>query len=129
MNIPEDVINHSPDENWVERLRRNNKIWLVKENEYAVVEWEWEPPEPGHRSGRIGIHRAGQTFSLQNWFVSADGCGIDGSRLFLPVEGHLLDDPEPLSEPEIRQIRRELDRLRKKVEYLYLFGVRNESYI
>ncbi len=119
------IISQSPDDSWMERLRRNNKVWLVKEKEYATIEWEWEPPEPGHITGRIGINRKCQfstlQTTLQSWMISADGCGINGSRLLLPVEGHLLDNPVPLHEPEIRQIRRELEHLRKKVEYLYLF--------
>jgi len=123
--VPNNVLDAPDDDNWMERLRKSNRIWLVKEQEYATIEWEWEPPEPGCCAGRVGINRfIGDTFisgACQSWMVTSDGCGMDGNKLFLPVEDNLADDPTPLQEPEVRQIRRELERLRKKVEYLYLF--------
>ena len=121
---PEDVL-EDPDDEWMERLRRGNKIWLVKEGEYATVEWPWEPPGLGRFAGRIGINRSvGDTIILgqcQSWFVTVNGCGMDGKKLFLPVDGHLEDNPSPLLEPQLRQLERELEHLKKKVEYLYLF--------
>ena len=110
----------TPTSDWLDRLRQGNWVWLVKEEEFAVIEWEWEPPQPGYITGRICIMRyQNDTFTTQQtWFISNNGCGIDGSLLFLPVEGHLSDAPPDIPIPEVRKIHRELDRLKRRVSVL-----------
>ena len=110
-----DIIENPPS-GWMERLRRNHEVWLVKEQERAYIEFPYEPPEPGTRCGRVGLRRAGQFFTLQSWFIGRDGEGINGSQLMLPVEGNLPENPEPLPEPFARQMQREIEHLRVRIE-------------
>jgi hypothetical protein len=91
---------------WVNRLRTNNRIWLCKEQRYAVVDMPWEPPEPGHISGRLRIEII--PGHIQKWFVKGDGRGLDGKPLILPCEGHLDPEPPPVDEPVLLQLRREM---------------------
>jgi hypothetical protein len=104
-----------PDFAWLSRLRRGHYLWLVKEQVFAKVEFAWEPPEPGHKTGRIGIR---VDRFIDSWFVDVHGRGIDGSRLFQPVEGSLPDTDEPISEPVVRHIHRELERINRRLDRL-----------
>lgn len=104
-----------PKEPWLDRLRKDHLVWLVKEQEYARVEFAWDPPEPGYRSGRIAI-RQQNNYQLGSWFIDINGRGLDGSQLFLPTEGSLPESAEPISEPMVRHIHRQLDLLNRKVE-------------
>ena len=54
--------------------------------------------------------------------MCSNGCGSDARQLILPVKGNLADNPTPLEMSEIRELRREVAHLRKKVEYLYLMS-------
>jgi len=105
----------NPPQHWIERLRRGHRIWLVKENEEAAIEFAYEPPEPGHSCGRMGIWRQGH---VESWFVGLEGQGINGSQLMLPLEGNLPDAPEPLPEPLIRQMQRAIESLEDRVRRL-----------
>lgn len=107
-----------PGSQWVSRLRRGNRIWLVKENEEAQVEYPYEPPEPGLGTGKLGIFRHNQFFTIQSWWVGLEGQGIDGSQLIRAIEGHLPENPEPLPEPLVRQLVRQVDALQHRVETL-----------
>lgn len=98
----------NPPPNWLERLRRDHKIWLVKEQETASVEFPYEPSEPGRLCGRIGIRRHN---NIQSWFISTNGEGINGSLLMQPLQDNLPDNPEPLPESIVRQIQRTLEQL------------------
>lgn len=113
-------VTEEPGLEWVPRLRRGNRVWLTKESEYADVEYPYEPPEPGHVCGKIGLRRSTPGFAggFQVWFVGLEGQGIDSSQLMQPVEGHLLDAPEPLPEPEIRQLQRHAERLESRLKRL-----------
>jgi hypothetical protein len=114
-----------PSEPWLHRLRKGHVIWLVKEQQIAQVNWEWEPPEPGHISGRLGIQRFDGTAFIgrryrgdQTWFIGSKGEGLDGKQLIAPVEGNLPYDPPPIPEPEIRQILRALESQARRIEKL-----------
>jgi hypothetical protein len=113
MDQPQRLI-ESPPSGWVERLRRGHRVWLVKENVEALIEFPYEPPEPGLFCGRMGI-RFGL---LDSWFVGLNGQGIDGSQIILPLEGNLPDAPEPLPEPLIRQMQRAIGSLEDRVRRL-----------
>lgn len=102
----------NPPHNWVERLRPGHSVWLSKEQQEAVIDFAYEPPEPGFRCGRIGICHSGA------WFVGLNGEGINGSLLLQPIEGHLPENPEPLPEPLIRQMQRAMERLDNRVRTL-----------
>jgi hypothetical protein len=102
----------NPPANWVERLRRENRVWLVKEQKEAFVDYPYEPAEPGFRIGRIGIRGSGA------WFVGLNGEGLNGDPLIQPIEGHLPDNPEPLPEPLIRQMQRSIEHLENRVRNL-----------
>lgn len=101
-----------PEDQWLPRLRACHRIWLVKEKEYAEVQWAYEPPNPGSMSGRLGIvrfHNAGHY--EQTWYTDGFGRGIDDSQLFAPVQGNLPDEVRPISEPWQRWVERRIDRL------------------
>lgn len=117
-----DKILDVPTEPWVSRLRRNNRVWLVKEKIPAFVAWAWEPPEPGvvTGSGRIAIQPIVNNYvqAIQVWFVDLLGRGINKSQLFAPIEGQLPDEEAPISEPVIRQLKRDQARLLHRIEQL-----------
>jgi hypothetical protein len=108
------VLPYAP-EGWVARLRRGHKVWLAKEKEVAEIEFPYDEPEPRYRTGRIGIRRG---FQLQSWFIDPNGLGIDGSILFLAVEGHCPDEPRPLPTSVLRQIAQALEQLHRRVASL-----------
>lgn len=111
------VINKYPDDTWLTRLRRGNVFWLVKEKQFGIVEWEFEPTL-GYSSGRIGFRRHDNFWKNETWMVRPDGKGINYSQLFLPVEGHLPKNTLSLPEPEIRQLLRQVGALTQRVEQL-----------
>jgi len=82
------------DYSWLCRVKRNGIIWLIKERQFATVEWEFQE-EGLYVTGRIGIVRQiDNRWSHETWFASPDGRGIDGRPLILPVEGHLSEAEE-----------------------------------
>jgi hypothetical protein len=109
-----------PREPWVDRLRRNHRVWLVKEQIQAIVAWAWEPPEPGMNSGRIAIQKLINNYvqRVEVWYVDVLGRGINKSQLFAPLEGHLPDEPEPISEPIVRQLQRDNAAMKHRLEVL-----------
>jgi hypothetical protein len=119
----EKVMESAPDNYWMERLRKGHHVWLVKEEEFGVIEWEWDPPSPGSIAGRIGFrrfHDGDSVYAVTNetWYVTESGCGMDGKPLFLPIAGHLPEDPDPIQEPELRRLRRTLNSLNNRVSLL-----------
>jgi hypothetical protein len=126
MNTP-NIVPEPPDPHWVERLRRNNYVWLPKNGCYAQIAFPYEPPDPGTISGRIGLQRVwGEMFQsggwglhhIEEWFIFPDGRGFDGTQLMLPTEGNLDDDPPPLDHSSIRRIMRQVGYLQHRVEHL-----------
>ena len=91
-------------------------MWLPKEQSEVTIEWPYEPEDPGHSCGRIGIRR-GQGGS-DTWLINIDGSGIDGKPILLPIEGELADKPAPLPESEVRRLQRAINRLDLRVQYL-----------
>lgn len=97
MNEPKPI--EPPDGPWMRRLREGVKVWLVKEREYAIVNFPWQPPEPGHCSGRLVLQRVvklpddqwtvGRT---EVWFVGSRGEGFDGKPLIQLCEGYLPEE-------------------------------------
>lgn len=110
----------TPAEPWLDRLRRNHRVWLVKERRPAVVAWAWEPPEPGMRTGRIAIQQLvdNHVQAVQVWYADALGRGIDRRPLFAPLEGNLPADAAPISEPVVRDIMRQLAVMAHRIEQL-----------
>lgn len=113
------------DPHWMGRLRTGNQVWCTKEKQYAIVVWPWEPPEPGHTAGRVGLdlyfadgtgelHFTGQA----TWYVRPDGTGFDQKQLLQPCEGELADNPPPLPEPIIQRIYRAISSLGTKLAKL-----------
>ena len=114
------VLQVYPDEEWLTRLRRGNIVYLVKEKNFADVEWPYEPPGPQSLCGRVGLkffhllpdgRRDYSCRRQDSWYIRANGQGIDGSQCLLPVEGHVPDNPLPLPPEDIRYILRRLARL------------------
>jgi hypothetical protein len=103
---------HSPPTNWVERLRRDNMVWLYKERRETFIDYPYEAAEPGFQVGRIGIRGSG------GWYVGLNGEGLNGKPLIQPIEGNLPDNPEPLPEPLIRQMQRAIEKLNNRVRAL-----------
>ncbi len=75
------------------------------------------PSVSGHQTGKLFIQIEDR---IHYWYVSADGRGIDGSLLMLPIEGSLPETPVELTSQEAWQIRFELQKLRDEVRYLRL---------
>lgn len=143
MNEDLKIIENIPDQSWVERLRNGNVVWLIKEKLFAIIENEFDPPEPGSIAGRLEVRkfyrydpsglgtelgtRAGVFIgevpldgrikfpNSERWFIRANGTGLDYKPLILPVEGHLADDPPPIDEPVIRQLKRTIANLEHRL--------------
>lgn len=117
-----DEVESLPKMPWVSRLRKGNRVWLVKEGYPAIIAWEWEPPEPGvvTGTGRIAIQPLikNRVQAVQVWFVDIMGRGINRSQLFAPVVGQLPDEEGPLDETVVRQLKRDMTYLMHRVEQL-----------
>jgi hypothetical protein len=107
-----------PDEPWVDRLRRGHVVYLPKEGVHARIEFAYEPPEPGCRLGFIGVHRAGHPYCDLPWFISPEGCGLDGTQIMLPTEGNLPDEPAPISGVWTRHVETVLAGLMHRLEQM-----------
>lgn len=113
----DEIIKEIPNSNWVEQLRHGNKVWLVKEKEIAFVEFAHDPSNYNIICLRRGC-------DLQSWHVLLDGSGFDGKQLLLPIKGHLDDNPTPLAIAKIEELKIEIEKLKRKINYLYLFDNR-----
>ncbi len=113
-----------PDDQWLTRLRTGHFVWNPKEFQFAKIEWAWEPPDPGCRSGHLGLLPVWRTNyewgteHCERWFIFPDGSGFDGTQLLLPVRGNCPDDPTPISETWQRQTQRVLGQLLHRMESL-----------
>ena len=113
-----------PQGDWVERLAKGHWVWLVKEQQYARVVWVWEPPEPGHSSGRIAIDRYAEKedglyyIGEQTWFMRNNGAGLDGKQLFAPCEDNLLEFVPDVAEHLQQKVFRMLAKLDERVDRL-----------
>jgi len=109
-----------PPSNWVTRLRRQHKIWLVKQKHEATITFPYEPPEFGHKTGYLGVNN-------DSWFTDVNGYGIDGSLLILPIEGNFPENPPELPPVEIRHFRKEIEKINNRLtqlEYYIKLNVR-----
>ncbi len=104
----------NPPEGWVKRLRPGNYVWLVKEGKPAEICFPFVYPEPGHKTGRLGVRHG----ILDSWFIDENGRGIDYSLLMLPIEGYLLENPPDLPPNYVLEIHKTLNDLRAENEYL-----------
>ncbi len=104
----------NPPEDWVENLRHGCKVWLVKENKVAEIIFPFEPPEPGYRSGYIGL----KDIHIDRWHIDSNGRGFDGLPLMKPIKGHLPENPMKLPNTDIRHIHYELDSINKRLRSL-----------
>lgn len=118
----QDTLLPPPTSPWLSRLRKGHRVWLIKENTPAIVAWAWEPPEPGvvTGSGRIAIQPLinNHVQPVQVWFADVYGRGINRSQLFVPIEGQLPDEETPISEPLVRQLKRDQAVLLHRIEQL-----------
>lgn len=115
----------NPPHGWMLRLRQGNRVWLPKENCEATIEWPYEPEDPGHSCGRVGIRRPWH----DTWLIDADGKGIDGKPIMMPIEGELPENPPPLPVPEIRRLRAALEVLARRVMVLERIVLRSPEAI
>lgn len=113
-----------PDGEWLTRLRRGHFVWLSKQEQFAKIEWAYEPPPPGMFAGEVGLEILWRTEDAwgrqgsQIWFVKPDGTGFDGLPLLEPVKDNCPDEPLPISEPWQRQVERRLAILTHQVDQL-----------
>ena len=105
------------DTRWILRLRQGNHIYLVKEKQFGVVQWEFRTIRMSDPDfGDLGFRKFnGYNWSNETWMVLASGCGVDGRPLILPVSGHLSDAPEKIEQD---QLMREVLDLRRRVNTL-----------
>ena len=104
----------NPPEGWVKRLRPGNYVWLVKEKKPAEICFPFVYPDPGYRTGRLGVRHG----LLDSWYIDENGRGLDHSLLMLPIEGHLLENPPDLPPNYVLEIHKTLNTLRSENEYL-----------
>lgn len=107
---------YNPGVNWVGKLRKGNKIWLVKESEYAYVEDAYYPPADVGTCGELLI-RFGN-YRVNRWFMDLNGCGIDRKPLIAPVKNNLATNPEPIEEPEVRKLQRKVNDLENRLRVI-----------
>tara|TARA_Y100000034_G_C6896119_1_gene413181 strand:+ start:2113 stop:2541 length:429 start_codon:yes stop_codon:yes gene_type:complete len=113
-----------PAGTWMRRLQESHWIWLVKQEQYASVNFPWQPPGPGHISGRLCLTKfnaVGDTLYRDNtevWFVKGDGTGFDGTQLIMPCEGHLPETLADIVDEEAQRLIMTIDRLTRRVEAL-----------
>lgn len=123
------VIN-PPDSTWLSRLRRGHFVYCVKEKCFAKIDWAWEPPDPGCISGHIGIQLCWQhdeswgLHHLQNWFIKADGTGLDGMPLLFPVRDNLPEEESELSPVWVRHVERTLAQILQRLDQLASRAIR-----
>jgi hypothetical protein len=111
------VMSQIPDTTWLTRLRRGNFLWLSKEKEFGIVEWEYE--DDRHNSGRIGFRRfTNSQWKNETWMVRPNGQGINFSQLFMPVENHVPADLPPPPKSELDQLKKRLKYLEERLEAL-----------
>jgi hypothetical protein len=104
----------NPPQDWVNRLRQGDYVWLVKQKTYAEICFPWIPPEPGHKTGRLGVRHG----LLDSWYISSEGRGIDGSLLMLPIEGYLAENPPDKPPHYVYEMQDELRILRQNLTIL-----------
>lgn len=99
MIMPPQMPPNDVPKNWVPRLAVGNWIWLVKEQEHAMVASTYcrFPLLSGrYRYGQLGIQMARneaqglRMLDIQKWDMTSDGRGMDGLPLVRPLKGHLL---------------------------------------
>lgn len=113
------LINYNPPKNWVNRLQADDQIWLVKERRHAFVSFPFERPRPGYSTGRLVFRRVIDQYLQPNevWFVSSDGCGIDGSLLMQPLQGHLGEE-EVVPQSILARLEERIIRLEIRIQAL-----------
>lgn len=109
-----DIIQNPPPQ-WVLRLREGCQIWLVKEQEIALVVAPFTPSVGGHITGQLFIRR---NRVIDYWYVSDSGHGINGSLLMLPIQGSLPDTPAKLTSQENEELLIRIAKLENKVRSL-----------
>ena len=103
-----DIIRNPPAE-WLRNLTEGCHVWLPKLYSRAFVVAPFLPPIGQARTGRLFIQVHGV---IEYWFVSADGLGIDGSRIMEPLQGSLPTTRVRLGSDEAENLRLEIARLR-----------------
>ena len=115
-----------PQGNWLERLRKGNRVWLPKENCEGCIYEPYQPPEPGERCGRITLNKVimivgtpGMRYTpTETWYVYPNGKGFDGTQLIIPIVGQLPENPPPLNEPWQRKVERAIEILATEIDGL-----------
>lgn len=113
-----------PDGPWMRRLQETHWVWLCKEEEYASVLFPWQPPGPGHVSGRLVLNkmeRRGDEIyrgETQVWYIRVDGSGFDGKQLILPCEGHLPETFAEIVDGEAAELKMTINSLLERVRRL-----------
>jgi hypothetical protein len=108
-----------PEGPWMRRLEKGNRIWLCKEQQYALVMFPWQPPEPGYRSGQLVISRIneqGAVSGTQVWYVGSRGEGLDGKQLIFPCEGHLSETMAEIIDKKETDLLMTLDKIQRHLD-------------
>lgn len=82
----QELMEKIPNEHWVTLLHPEDKVWLLKQNEFAIVEWPFYLKYPSIGSGNIGLKVSGVS---QNWIIRTNGRGNDASQCLWPVKNQV----------------------------------------
>lgn len=117
------AVNHDvPPGPWMRRLQKSNWIWLCKEQQYGMVLFPWQPPEPGHVSGQLVLDRYDERddglyrLDTQVWYVGSRGEGFDGKQLVLPCEGQLSETMAEIIDRKESDLLMTLDELERRTD-------------
>lgn len=101
-----------PNEHWVALLRPDDKVWLIKQNEFAIVEWPFYLKQFNIGSGNIGLKVRGAS---QSWVICTNGRGNDGSQCLWPVKNQISNLHEEYSEFSYEQLIRHIKDLEFRI--------------
>jgi hypothetical protein len=98
-----------PEESdWLRYVLSGYPIYLVKEDKFALVEYEYDP-----RKNKIGL---GYDSYYRSWYIDADGKGMDGSQCLLPVEGYLSETPFELNPSIVHDLTEKVNKVNYRLD-------------
>lgn len=108
-------------EKWLFSVRKDDFVWLVKQQQLAQIEWEYQDDICMGRLGFYLIWKNNDSWrrgELQSWYVKPDGTGFDGSQLILPIKQCLNEKTKKVSRSWEKVLYDKLTLIEHKIEVL-----------